>query len=97
MLKRSLVLAALGHLVSSSKRTASKVAMQSQDELKKLAGYKAVDDYVRSGMVIGLGTGSTAVCAAQAQHVLPTKHHCQRRRSQCVVCLLYTSPSPRDS
>ncbi len=23
-------------------------------------GYKAVDDYVRSGMVVGLGTGSTA-------------------------------------
>jgi len=32
----------------------------SQDELKKQVGYKAVDDYVRSGMVVGLGTGSTA-------------------------------------
>lgn len=30
-----------------------------QDELKKIAGYKAVE-YVESGMVIGLGTGSTA-------------------------------------
>ncbi|CAH9113970.1 unnamed protein product [Cuscuta europaea] len=30
-----------------------------QDELKKLAAYKAVD-YIQSGMVLGLGTGSTA-------------------------------------
>ena len=37
----------------------------SQDELKKLVGYKAVDDYVRSGMVIGLGTGSTAAFAVE--------------------------------
>ncbi|KAJ9172309.1 hypothetical protein P3X46_015558 [Hevea brasiliensis] len=29
-----------------------------QDELKKIAAYKAVE-YVESGMVIGLGTGST--------------------------------------
>jgi len=35
----------------------------SQDELKKQVGYKAVDDYVRSGTVIGLGTGSTAAFA----------------------------------
>ena len=31
-----------------------------QDELKKQTGYKAVDDYVKSGMVVSLGTGSTA-------------------------------------
>lgn len=37
----------------------------SQDELKKLVGYKAVDDYVKSGMVIGLGTGSTAYFAVE--------------------------------
>lgn len=36
-----------------------------QDELKKLVGYKAVDDYVRSGTVIGLGTGSTAAFAVE--------------------------------
>uniref|UniRef100_A0A2P2PJR2 ribose-5-phosphate isomerase n=1 Tax=Rhizophora mucronata TaxID=61149 RepID=A0A2P2PJR2_RHIMU len=30
-----------------------------QDELKKIAAYKAVD-FVESGMVVGLGTGSTA-------------------------------------
>lgn len=33
--------------------------MLTQDELKKLAAYKAVE-YVESGMVVGLGTGSTA-------------------------------------
>lgn len=34
----------------------------SQDELKKLAAEKAVE-YVKSGMVVGLGTGSTAAFA----------------------------------
>ena len=37
----------------------------SQDELKKMVGYKAVDDYVTSGMVVGLGTGSTAYFAVE--------------------------------
>ena len=37
----------------------------SQDELKKMVGYKAVDDYVRSGMSVGLGTGSTAFFAVE--------------------------------
>jgi len=37
----------------------------SQSELKKLVGYKAVDDFVRSGMVVGLGTGSTAYFAVE--------------------------------
>lgn len=37
----------------------------SQDELKKQVGYKAVDDYVTSGMVVGLGTGSTAYFAVE--------------------------------
>jgi len=40
-------------------------AALSQDELKKLVGYKAVDDNVRSGMVVGLGTGSTACWATE--------------------------------
>lgn len=39
--------------------------MPSQDELKKQTGYKAVDDYVESGMVVGLGTGSTAYFAVE--------------------------------
>ena len=37
----------------------------SQDELKKMVGYKAVDDHVKSGMVVGLGTGSTAYFAVE--------------------------------
>jgi len=36
-----------------------------QDQLKREVGYKAVDDYVRSGMVVGLGTGSTAYFAVE--------------------------------
>lgn len=36
-----------------------------QDELKKMVGYKAVDDYVKSGQVVGLGTGSTAYFAVE--------------------------------
>ena len=39
--------------------------MVSQDELKKQTGYKAIDDYVESGMVVGLGTGSTAYYAVE--------------------------------
>ena len=39
--------------------------MASQDELKQQTGYKAVDDYVKSGMVVGLGTGSTAYFAVE--------------------------------
>ena len=34
-------------------------------ELKKLTGYKAVDDFVKNGMVVGLGTGSTAYFAVE--------------------------------
>lgn len=41
------------------------MATLSQDELKKQVGYKAVDDYVKSGMVVGLGTGSTAYYAVE--------------------------------
>lgn len=41
------------------------MAAVSQDELKKQVGYKAVDDYVKSGMVVGLGTGSTAYFAVE--------------------------------
>jgi ribose 5-phosphate isomerase A len=47
-------------------RTTSSLNMgTSQDELKKQVGYKAVDDYVKSGMVVGLGTGSTAYFAVE--------------------------------
>ncbi|KAK4530529.1 hypothetical protein CCYA_CCYA04G1386 [Cyanidiococcus yangmingshanensis] len=43
----------------------SLVSMASADELKKQVGYRAIDDYVRSGMVVGLGTGSTAAFAVE--------------------------------
>jgi ribose 5-phosphate isomerase A len=48
----------------STIETSLKMAL-SQDELKKQVGYKAVDDYVKSGMVVGLGTGSTAYFAVE--------------------------------
>ena len=35
------------------------------EELKKQTGYKAVDDYVTSNMIVGLGTGSTAYYAVE--------------------------------
>lgn len=49
-------------------RSSSKISMSSlspQDELKRQVGYKAVDDYVQSGMAVGLGTGSTAFWAVE--------------------------------
>jgi len=49
-----------GSVVSARMETAL-----TQDELKKMVGYKAVDDYVKSGMVVGLGTGSTAAFAVE--------------------------------
>lgn len=59
-------------LPTSAMPTASTVTRSSainmqltQDELKKMVGYKAVDDFVKSGMVVGLGTGSTAYFAVE--------------------------------
>ena len=55
-----------GRRFSTTVRMAEKTAAAlSQDELKKMVGYKAVDDYVKSGMVVGLGTGSTAYFAVE--------------------------------
>ena len=39
--------------------------MSTQDEQKRRVGYKAIDDFVTSGMYVGLGTGSTAVFAVE--------------------------------
>ncbi|KAK4260719.1 hypothetical protein QN277_003798 [Acacia crassicarpa] len=44
---------------SPSASSPSSSVILTQDELKKIAAYKAVE-YVESGMVLGLGTGSTA-------------------------------------
>ncbi|KAG6715219.1 hypothetical protein I3842_05G239900 [Carya illinoinensis] len=49
-----------GILVPSSPSSATlSPVILTQDELKRIAAYKAVE-YVKSGMVLGLGTGSTA-------------------------------------
>lgn len=54
------------HSTSFRQFTTSSLKMAlSQDELKKMVGYKSVDDYVKSGMVVGLGTGSTAYFAVE--------------------------------
>lgn len=51
---------------ASTATRSSAINMQlTQDELKKMVGYKAVDDFVKSGMVVGLGTGSTAYFAVE--------------------------------
>jgi len=50
---------------SGASGASSGEATLTQDELKKMVGYKAVDDYVKSGMVVGLGTGSTAYFAVE--------------------------------
>lgn len=38
---------------------------QGVEEKKKLCGYESVDTFVKDGMVVGLGTGSTAYFAAE--------------------------------
>merc|ERR1740121_1963350 len=50
---------------ASAIATRAAAMAKSQEELKKEAGYRAVDDYVKSGMVVGLGTGSTAYYAVE--------------------------------
>eukprot|EP00889_Picochlorum_renovo_P001773 jgi/Picre1/28803/NNA_004200.t1 len=47
-------------------------AQLSQDELKQQAAWKAVE-YVKSGMVVGLGTGSTAAFAGRGGALLREK------------------------
>jgi ribose 5-phosphate isomerase A len=39
--------------------------MTSVDEQKRAAAHRAVEEFVRSGMVVGLGTGSTAIHATR--------------------------------
>lgn len=65
MIKRSL------HLL---KRTMSTIELVEQS--KKLAAYKAVDDYVTSeNKVIGVGSGSTVVYVSERLGQLPFKHN----------------------
>ena len=62
---RGLVVGQLPVAAARSLSAASNLKMATQDELKKQVGYKAVDDYVESGMIVGLGTGSTAAFAVE--------------------------------
>jgi ribose 5-phosphate isomerase A len=63
--------AVLSHSARSLRREGLQLRMAAATELtgiakaKQLAGYKAVDDFVKSGMVVGLGTGSTAAFAVE--------------------------------
>ncbi|KAF9625596.1 hypothetical protein IFM89_024369 [Coptis chinensis] len=50
------------HFISTIEPPQTSHLLPTQDELKKIAAYKAVE-FVESGMVIGLGTGSTATHA----------------------------------
>jgi len=54
-------------LLSSIPRGAAAGAeeLSPQEELKRQAGYKSVDDWVKSSTVVGLGTGSTAKYAVE--------------------------------
>jgi len=61
----SLTMASLTCLAITGSLSPVSFCTESQDELKKRAGYKAVDDHVHSGMTIGLGTGSTAYYAVE--------------------------------
>jgi len=45
--------------------TTSLSMISESEKMKQLVGYKAVDDYVKSGMFVGLGTGSTAFHAIE--------------------------------
>eukprot|EP00466_Bigelowiella_natans_P010950 jgi/Bigna1/56027/estExt_Genewise1Plus.C_810006 len=50
---------------SQGRSVSARATTLSQDELKRMVGYKSIDDYVTSGMVVGLGTGSTAAMAVE--------------------------------
>lgn len=50
-------------------------------------GYKSVDDYVTSGMVVGLGTGSTAAFAGNSCCCCCCSCGCGCCRRLCRVCL----------
>lgn len=52
-------------LSTTAATNSAPAASSAQNELKKQVGYKAVDDYVCSDMVVGLGTGSTAYFAVE--------------------------------
>lgn len=46
-------------------RYIAKMSSASLDAAKKLAAYKAVDEYVQNNMILGIGSGSTIVFAVE--------------------------------
>lgn len=51
--------------IGGTQRFGSLSQCSTNDDAKKLVGYRSIDDYVKSGMVVGLGTGSTAKFAVE--------------------------------
>eukprot|EP00871_Galdieria_phlegrea_P000577 jgi/Galph1/151/GphlegSOOS_G4996.1 len=49
----------------SKRLESTKMQVASTEELKRMVGYRAVDDHIQSGMIVGLGTGSTAYYAVE--------------------------------
>jgi len=55
----------LGIVPASALASSAVYCEASPGDLKRQVGYKAVDDHVKSGMIVGLGTGSTAYYAVE--------------------------------
>lgn len=51
--------------IVASRASSSAAAKMSLDQAKKIAAFKAVDEYVRDNTVVGVGSGSTVVYAVQ--------------------------------
>ena len=62
-------------------------------DMKKLAGDKAAE-YVKDGMVVGLGTGSTAYHMVNAVGEMVKNGLKIQAIPTSKACLLYTSPAP---
>ena len=50
---------------ATAKKESAPPALSAAELLKREVGYRAVDEHVRSGMAVGLGTGSTAYYAVE--------------------------------
>lgn len=66
LLSRRLTCGVLGYQAINEMYVKRSVSSCSKsEEAKKLVGYSSIDRYIQSGMVIGLGTGSTAKFAVE--------------------------------
>lgn len=52
-------------VLPAPKRASTAKPLSAADKLKRDAGYRSIDAHVRSGMAVGLGTGSTAYFAVE--------------------------------